>query len=70
MPKPKKIIKCEEDNIPLPNPFPLPKYYDSDVECALKAKKMTNVTRKSFVGKVVSECYVLNDILLPMTTAM
>ena len=26
---------------------------------------MTNVTRKSFVGKVASECYVLNDILLP-----
>ncbi len=48
------IVKCEEDSIPLPNPFPLPKHYDADVECALRAKKMTTVARKAFIGKVAS----------------
>ena len=57
--KKKVVVKCEEDAIPLPYPFTLPKYYGADVECALKAKKITNVTRKAFIGKVASAmlCY-------------
>lgn len=30
-----KIVKNEDDSIPLPNPFPLPKHYPHDIQCAL-----------------------------------
>ena len=33
--KRKKIIKTEDDHIPLPNPFHLPKYYWANVEVGL-----------------------------------
>ena len=34
-------VKSEDDNTPLPSPFPLPKHYRSDVELALHTGKMT-----------------------------
>ena len=33
--KRKKIIGTEDDHIPLPNPFPLPKHYQADVEVGM-----------------------------------
>ena len=33
-------VKSEDDNTPLPSPFPLPKHYRSDVELALHTGKM------------------------------
>ena len=50
----KKIQKTEDDAIPLPDPFPLPKHYRSDVEVALKSKKMTTETQSCFILAVVS----------------
>ena len=54
--------KSEEDVVPLPDPFPLPKHYGTEVEAALKAKKFTDVSRQAFIGKVASamlcfKCY-------------
>ena len=46
--------KTEDDAIPLPDPFPLPKHYRSDVEVALKSKKMTTETRSCFILAVAS----------------
>ena len=46
--------KSEEDAIPLPNPFPLPKHYGSEVEAALNNRKLTNKTRKGFIAKIAS----------------
>jgi len=47
-PKRPKVIKTEDDATPLPYPFPLPKYYRSDVEIALKNGKITKETTSSF----------------------
>lgn len=58
-PKKRGIVKSEEDSVPLPYPFPLPKFYGADVDAALKAKKMTSVTRQGFISKLASAmlCY-------------
>ena len=57
--KKRSVLKCQEDAIPLPDPFPLPKYYGADVEAALKAKRMTSTARQAFIGKIASAmlCY-------------
>ena len=52
--KRRTAAKCEEDAVPLPNPFPLSKFYGAEVDAALSAKKMTNVTRQAFIAKVAS----------------
>ena len=53
-PKAQKIKKTEEDTVPLPDPFPLPKNFRSDVEVALGIGKMTSETRTSFLSAVAS----------------
>ena len=50
----KKITKTDDDKIPLPDPFPLPKRYRPEVEKALKAKQMSNKTRSDFLSSVAS----------------
>uniref|UniRef100_A0A1X7TXL7 Uncharacterized protein n=1 Tax=Amphimedon queenslandica TaxID=400682 RepID=A0A1X7TXL7_AMPQE len=50
----KKVHKVEEDMIPLPDPFPLPKHHKSDVEVALKQHKMSSTTRRQFISDVAS----------------
>jgi len=57
--KKKKTQRTAEDDTPLPNPFPLPKHYGSDVEAALQAKKFCKTTRTGFISKVASAmlCY-------------
>ena len=52
--KRKRTVKSEEDAVPLTDPFPLPKHYSTEVEVALKAKRMSMVTRQDFLGKVAS----------------
>ena len=52
--KKRRIEKVQDDSVPLPDPFPLPKHYRSDVESALKSKKMTKETRSSFLSSVAS----------------
>ena len=41
-PKARKIEKTEDDAVPLPDPFPLPKHFRSDVKVGLKNGKMTS----------------------------
>ena len=52
--KKRKLVKSEDDNIPLPDPFPLPKNYRSDVEIALKSGELTQETRSTFLSAVAS----------------
>ena len=53
--KKKKLTqRGEDDIIPLPNPFPLPKHYGTDVEKALETKKFTKADRIAFIGKIAS----------------
>ena len=50
----KKITKTDDDMIPLPDPFPLPKRYKPEVEKALKAKQMSNKARSDFLSSIAS----------------
>ena len=50
----KKIQKTEDDAIPLPDPFPLPKHYQRNVEEALKSGKMLTKERRMFLSDVAS----------------
>ena len=43
-------MKNEDDAIPLPDPFPLPKHYCADVEVALASGKMTMETMSAFLS--------------------
>ena len=52
--KKRKCIKTEEDYIPLPDPFPLPKHYPCEVEVALKRGKMSIWERRRFLSEVAS----------------
>ena len=49
-----KIVKNEDDSIPLPDPFPLPKHYPHDIQCALNMKKMSIKDKQSFVSEIAS----------------
>ena len=51
-------MKNEDDLTPLPDPFPLPKYYRVDVQEALESGKMTAQTMSSFLSSVASSMYV------------
>ena len=50
----KKVIKTDDDKVPLPDPFPLPKRYRPEVERALKEGVMSNNTRSHFLSAVAS----------------
>ena len=52
--KRKNIIKTEDDHIPLPNPFPLPKHYQANVKAGLRNTEMTSEASKSFLSSVAS----------------
>ena len=44
----KSVEKSEEDAVPLPEPFPLPKHYSVEVENGLKYKTLSDHARKAF----------------------
>lgn len=52
--KKRDIMKTEDDSIPLPDPFPLPKYFSRDVEIALENKKLPTRERRAFLSDVAS----------------
>ena len=54
---PKAICKTEQDSVPLPDPFDLPKHYRPDVEVALKSGKMTIDTTKAFLSTVAAAMF-------------
>ncbi len=56
--KKRKILKCADDKIPLPEPFPLPKHYRSDVEHALQVGQMTRETTSSFITAITGAILV------------
>ena len=43
--KKRKVDKSEDESVPLPNPFTIPKHFRSNVETALRPKKMTKETQ-------------------------
>ena len=47
-----KICKPEEES--LPDPFPLPKNFPSEVEMALRTQKMTKETNRAFLSAVAA----------------
>lgn len=50
----KRFLKTEDDSIPLPDPFPLPKHYQRNVEEALKSGKLTTKERRMFLSNIAS----------------
>ena len=44
------VCKTEDDAVPLPDPFLLPKFYRADVELALKSSTMTEDTTRACVA--------------------
>ena len=50
--KRRRVQKSSEDKIPLPEPFPLPKHYRSDVETTLETGKMTAETTSAFITSI------------------
>ena len=56
--KKRKFVKTEDDAIPLPDPFSLPKHYRADVEVALASGKMTKETTSAFLSAVAAAMLV------------
>ena len=52
--KRRKVEKCANDSIPLPNTFSLPKHFRRDVEVALETKQLTKETHSQFFSAVAS----------------
>ena len=50
----KRPFKTEDDEIPLPDPFPIPKNYRIDVETSLKSGKMNRQTKSAFFSSIAS----------------
>ena len=65
--KRKKIIKTEDDHIPLPNPFLLPKNYQANVEVGLLNKEMTSEA-SLFSQVLLPQCLHIRGTLLARTT--
>ena len=55
---PKSVVcKTEDDSIPLPDPFELPKHYRADVEVDLKSGSMTEDTTRAFLSSVAASMF-------------
>ena len=50
----KCVKKSEDDHIPLPNPFPLPKHHQRSVEEALERGVMPIKERRMFLSNIAS----------------
>lgn len=53
----KRFIKTEEDEIPLPDPFLLPKNFRSDVATALTSGVMVKEEKKSFFSSIAASMF-------------
>ena len=53
-PPKRRCIKTDDDATPLPDPFPLPKNFRSDIEAALRSGNMTRETKKGFHSAVAA----------------
>ena len=52
--KKRKVVKTVDDSIPLPEPYPLPKHFKSDVETDLKSGKMSFNSHRVFMSHIAS----------------
>ena len=50
----KKVEKSVDDNIPLPDPYPLPKHFKTDVEFHLKQRRMSTHSRRVFLSDIAA----------------
>ena len=50
----RRLLKSEDDSIPLPDPFPLPKHYQRNVEEALRSGKLSSKERRIFLSDIAS----------------
>lgn len=57
--KKRKVVKTKDDEIPLPDPFELPKNYRPDVEDALKNRQMTMTSTREFLSRVAAAMFVI-----------
>ena len=48
------VAKTEDDSVPLPDPFPLPKHYPRHLEEALSEGKMSHRQKRAFITEVAS----------------
>ena len=55
--KKRQVVKTKDDEVPLPDPFELPKNYRPDVELALKSQKMTMTCTREFLSTVAGAMY-------------
>ena len=51
------IGKAKDQDVPLPNPFPLPKNFRSDVAAALATCRMTSETDRQFLSDIASSIF-------------
>jgi len=51
------IGKAKDQDVPLPNPFPLPKNFRSDVAAALATGRMTSETDRQFLSDIASSIF-------------
>ena len=49
-----KVVKTEDDSVPPPDSFPLPKHYPHDIQSALQTKKMSVTDKQRFISKITS----------------
>lgn len=52
------VIKTDDDSVPLPDPFPLPRHYRSDVEEAIVNRKMDRETTSALCTSVAAAMLV------------
>ena len=73
--KKRGIVNTEDDSTPLPDPFPLPKHYQRNVEEALKSSKMPTKERRMFLSDIAStmlryKCYPSRDDYICVSCAV
>ena len=54
---PKTISRSKDYDVPLSNPFPLPKNYRADVAAALEVGQMTADTESAFFSAIASSIF-------------
>ena len=63
--KKRKVVKTPDDKIPLPDPYPLPKHFKSDVEADLKSCNMSTTILIVFSYLMLLHlCWLINSIQL------
>jgi len=48
------VAKTEDDSVPLPDPFPFPKYYPNHLEEAVIKGKISHKQKQAFITEVIS----------------